>query len=92
MKTKENKNYFSVETEHFFFDVYAAWRGSDRKQSMFRAGSYVKINDRRYVLNYALFAEWDYRDKQTAFEAAKQWVLDQILELSKELEIPAQEG
>lgn len=75
-----------VETEHFVFDLYKAWDA--KGQAMFRAGSYIKkFYGRKYFLYYELFAEWDYKDKQTAFETAKQWILDYIQGLIRELNI-----
>ena len=78
--------YFRLETEHFVFDCYKSWDAHG--QAMFRAGSYVKkFYGRKYYLDYALFAEWDYKDKQTAFENAKQWLFDYIEQLIGELSI-----
>lgn len=77
--------YYSVETEHFYFDVYKAWNGAGGG-AMFRAGSYVKrCNGRKFSLDCDLFAEWDYKDKEEAFNAAKLWLNEYIKRLSKEL-------
>ena len=84
---RESEYYYSFETEHFYFDVYKSWNScSDKKQSMFRAGSYVKKSgDKKYYIDFALFAECDYKDKKSAFEAAKQWIFNYIKSLKKEL-------
>lgn len=78
--------YLSIETEHFYFDVYKAWNGTGGG-AMFRAGSYIKKNNgnRKYYIDYALFAEWDYKDKQEAFDNAVDWVYEYIDELTNEL-------
>lgn len=77
---------FYVETEHFVFDCYKSWDAHG--QAMFRAGSYIKkFYGRKYFLDYQLFAEWDYKDKETAFETAKEWLLDYIQGLIGELNI-----
>lgn len=82
---REGEYYFSIETEHFYFDVYKAWHGTGGGV-MFRAGSYVKKNGgKRYYLDCGLFAEWDYKDKQTAFEEAKLWVKECIENIGGEL-------
>ena len=79
--------YFSAETEHFYFDVYKAWDGSGGG-AMFRAGVYIKKNNRRkYYIDCGLFAEWDYKDKQTAFEAAKEWIYKYLESLKSELDM-----
>lgn len=82
---RESDYYLSVKTKHFYFDVYKSWNSSDRKQAMFRAGAYVIIRGRNYSIDCGLFAEWDYKDKQTAFENAKKWVFDYMKQLRGEL-------
>lgn len=83
---KEGEYYISIETEHFYFDVYKAWNGTGGG-AMFRAGSYVKKkSDRKYYLDYELFAEWDYKDKQTAFEEAKKHIFENMKRLCTELQ------
>lgn len=53
---------------------------------MFRAGSYIKKNgNKKYCIDHALFAEWDYKDEKEAFEEAKKWLMDYINSLSDEL-------
>lgn len=82
---KEGEYYLSIETEHFYFDVYKSWNGTGGG-AMFRAGSYVKKKgDRKYFLDFELFAEWDYKDKQTAFEEAKSHIFEYMKHLSNEL-------
>lgn len=82
---KEGECYLSIETEHFYFDVYKAWNGTGGG-SMFRAGSYIKKKGgKKYYIDYELFAEWDYKDKQTAFEEAKAYIFGYMKHLSKEL-------
>ena len=83
--------YFRMDTEHFSFDIYKAWNGTNGG-SMFRAGSYIKKNrGRRYCIDYQLFAEWDYQSAQDAFEHAKQYMSDYMECLIGELK-GAQEG
>lgn len=85
---KESEYYFSINTEHFYFDVYKAWNScTNRKQEMFRASVNVKKGDRKYLIEYSLFAEWDYQDKQTAFAEAKKWVLEYAQRLCEELKL-----
>ena len=85
---KESEYYFSINTEHFYFDVYKAWNScTNRKQEMFRASVNVKKGDRKYLIEYSLFAEWDYQDKQTAFAESKKWVLEYAQRLCKELKL-----
>lgn len=83
---RNDEYYFYIETEHFVFDCYKSWDAHG--QAMFRAGSYIKkFYGRKYSLDYSLFAEWDYKDKEDAFKTAKQWLLDYIQELIGELNI-----
>lgn len=82
---KEGEYYLSIETEHFYFDVHKAWNGTGGG-TMFRAGSYIKKNgDKKYYIDYELFAEWDYKDKQTAFEEAKSYIFEYMKHLINEL-------
>ena len=82
---KESEYYLSIETEHFYFDVYKSWNGTGGG-AMFRAGSYIKKKgEKKYYIDYELFAEWDYKDKQTAFEEAKSYIFEYMKHLSKEL-------
>ena len=86
---KEGEYYLSIETEHFYFDIYKAWNGTGGG-AMFRAGSYVKKKGgKKYYLDYELFAEWDYKDKQTAFEEAKTYIFEYIKHLGNELQFAA---
>lgn len=79
--------YFSVETEHFYFDVYKSWNSASGG-AMFRAGSYIKKGGgKKYYIDCELFAEWDYQDKQSAFKAAKQWIFDYLERLKSEINI-----
>lgn len=80
----KTENYFEIETPHFYFDVYKAWNA--KGQAMFRAGSYIKKGGgKKYCIDHALFAEWDYKDRKAAFEAGKQWVIEHVTTLSDEL-------
>lgn len=80
--------FWKYETEYFYFDVYKAWTAHG--QAMFRAGTYIKKSDnRKYVIDFNLFAEWDYRNADDAFEHAKDWLIEHIdllIEELKELE------
>lgn len=81
-----SKSYFwKFETEHFYFDVYRAWTAHG--QAMYRAGVYIKkSSDRKYLIDFSLFAEWDYRNEQEAFAQAKSWLIEYTALLTKELE------
>ncbi len=76
--------FWKYETEHFYFDVYKAWTAHG--QAMFRAGTYIKKSgNKKYAVDWNLFAEWDYKDAEDAFEHAKDWLLQQIVLLTEEL-------
>lgn len=69
--------FWKYETEHFYFDVYKAWTAHG--QAMFRAGTYIKKGgNKKYAIEWALFAEWDYKNTDDAFEHAKVWLMEHI--------------
>lgn len=77
-------SFWKFETEHFYFDVYRAWKA--KGQSMFRAGVYIKkCGNKKYSIDFALFAEWDYMNAEDAFEHAKNWIMEYIKRLTDEL-------
>ncbi len=76
--------FWEYETEHFYFNIYKAWTAHG--QAMFRAGTYIKKgNNRKYFIDYSLFAEWDYKNAEDAFEHAKEWLMQHIELLIGEL-------
>lgn len=83
---KEHKYYLSIETELFYFDVYPVWYAvRDRTQDMFRVGVAIKKGDRKYHISHELFAEWDYANKDVAFEEAKKRLYEIIAEIGTQL-------
>lgn len=44
-----------------------------------------KSGNKKYAVDWNLFAEWDYKDVEDAFEHAKDWLLQQIVLLTEEL-------
>ena len=84
--------YYRVDTEHFSFDIYRAWKGTNGG-AMFRAGSYIKKGGgKRYSIDYELFAEWDYQSTQDAFEHAKKCLSDYMGRLIDELKEAREQG
>lgn len=85
-RINEGKYYLNIETELFYFDVYRAWHAvHDREQDMFRVGVAVKKDNRKYHIFYELFAEWDYSNKDVAFEKAKKRLYEIIVEIGTQL-------
>lgn len=83
---EERKYFLSIETELFYFDVYRAWHAVyDRTQDMFRVGVAIKKNDRKYHIFCELFAEWDYANKDVAFDEAKKRLYEIIAEIGTQL-------
>ncbi len=83
---EENKYFLSIETELFYFDVYRAWHAAnDRAQDMFRVGAAIKKGDRKYHIFHEIFAEWDYANKDVAFEEAKKRLYEIIVEIGTQL-------
>lgn len=83
---EEHKYFLSIETELFYFDVYRAWHAvNDRAQDMFRVGVAIKKNDRKYHIFHELFAEWDYANKDVAFEESKKRLYEIIAEIGTQL-------
>lgn len=83
---EERKYHLSIETELFYFDVYPAWHAVyDKKQDMFRVGVAIKKGDRKYHIFHELFAEWDYANKDVAFEEAKKCLYEIIAEIGTQL-------
>lgn len=76
--------YFEIQTENFFFRVYKHGGGNGRPIT-YRAESSVKVGERKYQVAWRHFHEWDYRDKNEAYDFAKCWVKKMARCLSAEL-------
>lgn len=79
-----NKLYFREDLQWFSLEICKAWNGKSGGV-MLRASVNAWINERRYQLKYALFAEWDYQNAQQAFEQAKIWLGEQTESMEAEL-------
>ena len=83
---EEHKYFLSIETEMFYFDVSRVWHAvHDRTQDMFRVGVAIKKGDRKYHIFHEPFAEWDYTNKDVAFEEAKKRLYEIIAEIGIQL-------
>lgn len=76
--------YYEIETDHFFSRVYKHGGGHGRPETL-RAECSVKIGERKYQVAWRHFHEWDYRDKDDAYDSAKRWIREAVLALADEL-------
>lgn len=76
--------YYEIQTERFSFRVYKHGGGNGRPIT-FRAECNVVIGERKYLITWRHFHEWDYRDKDDAFNYAKIWIQETVKSLSAEL-------